>query len=134
MSRRRVCLCGNTCHRDTLPAGRYCRFAEAVDTAASREMLAWMNRNKERVTVTPEGHDELTRMGIGPPPAEMQVAPLSDGDTLICPYLTTPMLLPDNEVGLCAECSHPIQYRPHPPAAVRHVCSVCGLRRVRGDA
>jgi hypothetical protein len=23
----RVCLCGNTCHRDRLPAGRYCKFA-----------------------------------------------------------------------------------------------------------
>jgi hypothetical protein len=135
VSRDRACLCGNTCHRDTLPAGRYCRLQGQripVDVAATVEMLDWMNRNNERVTVTPEGADELTRMGILPP--ERQVAPLVDGATLICPYLTKPLLLPDYEVAHCAECGDPIQYRPHRPVAVRHVCSVCGLRRMRGDA
>lgn len=38
-----------------------------------------------------------------------------------------PLRLPDNKIGVCAECGTTIQYRPINPPTVRRLCFDCGM-------
>jgi len=46
-------------------------------------------------------------------------------DVVACMRLTQPLLMPDNEIGLCSECGEAIQYRPHVPKLPRKMCLEC---------
>jgi hypothetical protein len=43
---------------------------------------------------------------------------------LICARITTPLIIPDNRIGKCSECSSQVQFRPHAPAG-RMMCTQC---------
>jgi len=44
---------------------------------------------------------------------------------LLCMRLTQPLLMPDNELGLCDECGEAVQFRPHAPKHLRRMCWEC---------
>ena len=46
-------------------------------------------------------------------------------DVVVCMRLTQPLLMPDNEIGLCSECGEAIQYRPYVPKLPRKMCLEC---------
>lgn len=46
-------------------------------------------------------------------------------DVMACVRLTSPLIMPDNEIGLCAQCGEAIQFRPHAPAGPRKMCWEC---------
>ena len=54
-------------------------------------------------------------------------------DAVICVRLTSPLLLPDNEIGLCSECGEAIQYRPHAPKRPPKICSECLVSFVKDE-
>jgi hypothetical protein len=49
----------------------------------------------------------------------------NDGDVVVCMRLTAPLILPDNIIGICAECGCKVQLRPHVPKILRVVCVAC---------
>ncbi|MBR0753535.1 hypothetical protein JQ604_15205 [Bradyrhizobium jicamae] len=46
-------------------------------------------------------------------------------DVLVCRRMTQPLLMPDNEIGLCSRCGEAIQFRPHVSPLPSKVCEVC---------
>ena len=46
-------------------------------------------------------------------------------DIVVCARLTSPLMMPDNKIGFCAECGEAIQYRPHVPKSPRKMCMEC---------
>jgi hypothetical protein len=48
-------------------------------------------------------------------------------DAVVCVRLTQPLIMPDNVIGLCAECGEAIQHRPHVPKQPRKICMECAL-------
>lgn len=55
-------------------------------------------------------------------------------DILVCVRLTSPLMLSDNEIGLCSECGEAIQHRPHVPKSPRKMCLECAGQLVGADA
>lgn len=43
----------------------------------------------------------------------------------VCPRLTQPLMMPDNEIDLCTMCGEAIQFRPHAPKRLDKVCTEC---------
>jgi hypothetical protein len=60
-------------------------------------------------------------------------AEAEESDAVVCVLLTDPLMLPDNEVGKCALCDSPIQYRPHVPAKPPKICVLCVEEFVEGE-
>lgn len=62
---------------------------------------------------------------------------MADQDPIvICIRLTRPLQMPDNLIGICAECGETIQHRPHVPKEARKVCVECSvttLAEMAGD-
>jgi hypothetical protein len=61
---------------------------------------------------------------------KIEIVDQEDGDDaryMVCRRLTQPMLMPDNEIGLCTRCGEAIQFRPHAPSGPPKVCVVCML-------
>ena len=50
-------------------------------------------------------------------------------DVLVCMPAGegVPLILPDNKIGVCAECGGTIQFRPNEPVAARRLCRECAL-------
>jgi hypothetical protein len=46
-------------------------------------------------------------------------------DMVVCRRLTSPLLMPDNLIDLCAKCGEAIQHRPHVPKRPPKVCLEC---------
>lgn len=45
---------------------------------------------------------------------------------VVCARITTPLILPDNRIGKCAECGWKVQFRPHAPRGRRR-CMECAI-------
>lgn len=76
-----------------------------ADTKAAGDLIDYMRRQGQAITITPETADELARMGIKPPGAEVAIPP-GDDTLVICPYLVAgePLILPDPAMHQeCAE-------------------------------
>ena len=50
---------------------------------------------------------------------------MEEAEILACMRLTRPLLLPDNEIGLCEQCGEAIQFRPHVPKLPKKMCIEC---------
>ena len=50
---------------------------------------------------------------------------MEEAEVLACMRLTSPLLLPDNEIGLCEQCGEAIQFRPHVPKLPKKMCVEC---------
>jgi hypothetical protein len=48
-----------------------------------------------------------------------------DADAVVCIRLTSPLMLPDNEIGLCSVCGEAIQFRPFGPKSPPKICWEC---------
>lgn len=46
-------------------------------------------------------------------------------DAVVCMRLTTPLLMPDNQLDICSKCGEAIQHRPHVPKRPPKVCMEC---------
>ena len=57
-------------------------------------------------------------------------------DVLVCMPAGegVPLILPDNKIGVCAECGGTIQFRPNEPVAVRRLCGGCGFEELNARA
>ena len=54
-------------------------------------------------------------------------------DGLVCARLTSPLMMPDNVIGVCSQCGEAIQHRPHVPRTPLKICCEClGGRQGRG--
>lgn len=57
-----------------------------------------------------------------------------DAKAVVCARLTSPLLMPDNLIDLCAKCRRAIQYRPHVPKRPPKICFECALPIVEKEA
>lgn len=55
-------------------------------------------------------------------------------DIVVCMRLTQPLMMPDNDIGICAQCGEAIQFRPHVPKRPRKVCMECVIPRANEAA
>jgi hypothetical protein len=44
--------------------------------------------------------------------------------TVVCMQLTMPLLMPDNQIGVCCKCGVSVQFRPRAPRGLR-ICMPC---------
>jgi hypothetical protein len=44
---------------------------------------------------------------------------------VICMRLTSPLMMPDNVIGVCSQCGEAIQHRPHVPRTPLKICCEC---------
>lgn len=54
-----------------------------------------------------------------------------DADVMVCMRLTSPLMLPDNEIDICADCGEAIQHRPHVPRVPRKICFECAEPQIK---
>jgi len=52
---------------------------------------------------------------------------------VVCARITTPLYIPDNEIGKCSECGWKVQFRPHAPKG-RKMCMQCAVGLVEAGA
>lgn len=88
-----------------------------------------MSKSKGRgePAITPATARDLARLGIRPPAglAVHQFAPGEEVTLVVARFdLLRGPLLPDNVLGKCTSCGHPVQWRPHAPPS-RRVCVEC---------
>jgi hypothetical protein len=57
-----------------------------------------------------------------------------DTDYMVCVRLTSPLILPDNEIDICAMCGEAIQHRPHAPSRPKKVCLECMAPQMNREA
>ena len=98
----------------------------------SRELFDYLIR-RGAMQIDPRTMVELAALGYQLP-ANLPVLAheVSNPDHLIvCAALTSPLILPDNQVGNCADCNARIQYRPYYGDGPTKLCSACAMRRVR---
>jgi hypothetical protein len=85
--------------------------------------------------ITASVSDELDRMGIKPA-SVLGYTPQTDDAKgkdaiVIAPYVTKPLMLPDNKISRCAGCHKKLQHRPHLPKGATFMCSPCALKKVK---
>ena len=51
---------------------------------------------------------------------------------VVCEERTSPLLLPDNRVGVCSHCGVAVQFRPHAPERPK-LCFRCGATAIAAD-
>ena len=69
------------------------------------------------------------RFEIVDDPSEAECA-----DSVVCRRLTSPLLLPDNVIGLCSKCGEAIQHRPHVPKKPPKICDECAAPIMEAEA
>lgn len=82
---------------------------------------------KDKIFVSEEGMKEIIAAGVEIPP-NVHIGTQEEAEAcnwLVCSRLTSPLLMPDNLIDVCAVCGELVQHRPHAPVRPKKVCGDC---------